>query len=60
MATVYVKKGESVDKAIKRFKAACINEGLLIEIEKRRYALSPTQKRKKKKELAKRYFYRKY
>lgn len=52
MAVVYRKKDEDVETLIKRFKKKVISEGILVELRKREYYLSPSQKRKEKSKQA--------
>lgn len=52
MAVVYKKKDEDIETLIKRFKKKVINEGTLVELKKREYYLSPSQKRKEKSKQA--------
>ncbi len=48
MAEVSVKKGEPVDRALKRLKNKLENEGILEEIRRLRAFETPTQKTKRK------------
>lgn len=48
MAIVYRKKDEDIETLIKRFKRKVNSEGILTELKKREYYLSPSQKRKEK------------
>ncbi len=54
MAVVYVEEGESIDKALKRFKRECEREGILREWKKRAYYEKPAEQRKNKKKAAER------
>ena len=54
MAVVYVEDGESIDKALKRFKRECEREGILREWKKRAYYEKPAEQRKNKKKAAER------
>jgi len=51
---VIVKKNESLDKALKRFKRECARTGILSEMRKRRHYEKPSVKRKKKEAARKR------
>lgn len=48
MAEVSVKKGEPVDRALKRLKNKLENEGILEEVRRLRAFETPTQKTKRK------------
>ena len=48
MAEVSVKKGEPIDRALKRLKNKLENEGILEEIRRLRSFETPTQKTKRK------------
>lgn len=52
MAIVYKKKDEDVESLIKRFKRKVNNEGIMVELKKREYYLSPSQKEKEKSKQA--------
>ena len=52
MAKVVIKKNEDAESLIRRFKKKVINEGILTELKKRDYYLSPSQKRKEKSKQA--------
>lgn len=52
MAVVYRKKDEDVESLIKRFKKKVMNEGIMTELKRREYYLSPSQKRKEKSKQA--------
>ena len=52
MAKVIRRKDESVEDLIKRFKKKVTNEGILTELRKREYYLSPSEKRKEKSKQA--------
>lgn len=52
---IIVKKDESLDSALRRFKKETIKSGTLLELKKREYYMSPSQKRRaKSKEAQKR------
>ena len=48
MAVVFVKSGETIDSALRRFSSMINKEGILFEIKKRAYFEKPSEKRKKK------------
>ena len=52
MSEIHVKDGESIDSALKRFKRSCAKSGVLAEVRKREYYDSPSVKRRKKSEAA--------
>lgn len=52
MAEVRVRKNESLDQALRRFKRDCSKDGVLAEVKKRRHYEKPSIKRKKKFEAA--------
>ncbi|CEH29638.1 30S ribosomal protein S21 [Aneurinibacillus migulanus] len=52
MAEVRVRKNESLDQALRRFKRDCSKDGVLAEVKKRRHYEKPSIKRKKKSEAA--------
>lgn len=52
MATVYVRKGESIDAALKKFKKKVEKEGIMLEIKKREYYVAPSLKKRLKHERA--------
>lgn len=54
MAVVKVEEGESIDRALKRFKRACEREGILREWKRRAYYEKPAEQRKNKKKAAER------
>lgn len=49
---VYVRKDESIDSAIKRFKKEMVKSGKLIEVRKHEYYVAPSEKRRLKSEAA--------
>lgn len=59
MSEVRVRKDESLDSALRRFKRQCQRSGVLSEARKREHYEKPSVKRKKKAEAArkKRRFY---
>ena len=52
MSEVHVKDGESLENALKRFKRSCAKSGVLAEVRKREHYESPSVKRRKKSEAA--------
>ena len=52
MSEIRVKEGESLENALKRFKRSCAKSGVLAEVRKREYYDSPSVKRRKKSEAA--------
>lgn len=59
MATeVKVQEGESIEAALRRFKKAVLNAGIILEVKRRKYYESPYTRKKRKKEESKKRFYR--
>ena len=59
MSEIHVKENESLDAALKRFKRSCAKAGVLADLRKKEYYQSPSVKRRKKSEAArknKRYY----
>jgi small subunit ribosomal protein S21 len=54
VAVVKVEEGESIDRAINRFKRECEREGILREWKRRAYYEKPAEQRKNKKKAAER------
>ena len=52
MSEVHVKENESLDRALKRFKRSCAKAGVLAEVRRREHYESPSVKRRKKSEAA--------
>ena len=52
MSEIRVKKGESFDSALRRFKRSCQKAGVLSELRKREHYEKPSVRRKKKSEAA--------
>ena len=52
MSEIYVKENESLDNALKRFKHSCAKAGVLADLRKKEYYQSPSVKRRKKSEAA--------
>ncbi len=48
MAQVIVRKGEDINRAIKRFKRKVEREGIMKEIKKRKHYLKPSVRKKEK------------
>jgi small subunit ribosomal protein S21 len=54
LAIVRVEDGESIDRALKRFKRECERDGILREWKRRAYYEKPSTQRKNKKKAAER------
>ena len=52
MSEIYVKENESLDNALKRFKRSCAKSGVLADLRQKEYYQSPSVKRRKKSEAA--------
>ena len=52
MSEVRVKENESLDSALRRFKRNCAKDGVLADLTKKEYYQSPSVKRRKKSEAA--------
>ena len=52
MSEIYVKENESLDNALKRFKRSCAKSGVQADLRKKEYYQSPSVKRRKKSEAA--------
>ena len=52
MSEIYVKENESLDNALKRFKRSCAKSGVLADLREKEYYQSPSVKRRKKSEAA--------
>ncbi len=52
VSEVHVKDNESLDSALKRFKRNCAKAGVLSDLRKKEYYQSPSVKRRKKSEAA--------
>ena len=59
LADIKIREGESIEEALRRFKRECEKDGILAEIKKREHYESPSMKRKRKAEEAKRKIRRK-
>jgi small subunit ribosomal protein S21 len=47
-----VRKNETLDAALRRFKKSCAKDGVLAEVKKRKHYEKPSVRRKKKSEAA--------
>lgn len=52
MSEIHIKEGENIDSALKRFKRSCAKAGVLAEVRRREHYESPSVKRRKKSEAA--------
>lgn len=52
LAEVRVKENESLDSALRRFKRSCAKSGVLADLRKKEYYQSPSVRRRKKSEAA--------
>ena len=52
MSEIHVKDNESLDSALKRVKRSCAKAGVLSDLRKKEYYQSPSVKRRKKSEAA--------
>ena len=52
VSEVHIKDNESLDSALKRFKRNCAKSGVLSDLRKKEYYQSPSVKRRKKSEAA--------
>ena len=52
MSASHVQEGESIDSARKRLKRSCAKAGVIAEVRKREHYESPSVKRRKKSEAA--------
>lgn len=52
MSEVHIRENESLDNALRRFKRNCAKSGVLSELRKREHYESPSVKRRKKSEAA--------
>ena len=52
MSEIHVREGEALDSALKRFKRSCAKSGVIAEVRKREHYESPSVKRRKKSEAA--------
>ncbi len=58
MSTVYVREGESLDSAIRRWKKKCANDGIIGDLRKKEQYEKPSVRRKKKAEAARKRMYK--
>ena len=54
MSRIEIRKGEGLEKALRKFKTKLRREGIMDEIKKREYYEKPSQRRRKKEEAARR------
>ena len=52
LSEIHVKENETLDNALKRFKRSCQKDGVLNDLRKKEYYQSPSVKRRKKSEAA--------
>ena len=52
MSEIHLKENESLESALKRFERSCAKSGVLAEVRKREHYESPSVKRRKKSEAA--------
>ncbi|UUZ96140.1 30S ribosomal protein S21 [Paenibacillus sp. P25] len=52
MSETRVRKNETIDAALRRFKRSIAKDGVLAEVKKRKHYEKPSVKRKKKSEVA--------
>ena len=52
MSEIYGKENESLDNALKRFELSCAKAGVLQDLRKKEYYQSPSVRRRKKSEAA--------
>lgn len=52
MSETRVRKNESLDSALRRFKKSCAKSGVMSEVKNRKYYEKPSVRRKKKSEAA--------
>ena len=58
VSEVHLRENESLDSALRRFKRTCAKSGVLSELRKREHYESPSVKRRKKSEAARKKKYR--
>ncbi|MBO5645960.1 MAG: 30S ribosomal protein S21 [Clostridia bacterium] len=58
MSEVHLRENETLDSALRRFKRTCAKSGVLSELRKREHYESPSVKRRKKSEAARKKKYR--
>lgn len=54
MSKIEIRKGEGLEKALRKFKTKLRREGLIDEIKKREFYEKPSERRRKKQEAARR------
>ena len=54
MVAIYIKEGESIEFALRKFKRDCIYAGILSEIKRREFYEKPSLVRKREKQILKR------
>ena len=54
MPKIEIKKGEGLEKALRKFKTKLRHEGVLDEVKKREFYEKPSQRRRKREEAARR------
>jgi small subunit ribosomal protein S21 len=54
MPRIEIKKGEGLEKALRKFKTKLRREGVLDEVKKREFYEKPSQRRRKQQEAARR------
>jgi small subunit ribosomal protein S21 len=54
MSRIEIRKGEGLEKALRKFKTKLRREGIMDEIKKREFYEKPSQRRRKKEEAARR------
>jgi small subunit ribosomal protein S21 len=54
MPRIEIRKGESLERALRKFKTKLRQEGILDEVRDREFYEKPSQRRRKKKEAARR------
>lgn len=54
MPKIEIRKGEGLEKALRKFKTKLRREGIMDEMKKREYYEKPSQRRRKKEEAARR------
>ncbi|MBI2117998.1 MAG: 30S ribosomal protein S21 [Elusimicrobia bacterium] len=60
MVGIKIRENESIEEALKRFKRECDRHGLMLEMKRREHYESPSVKRKRKAQEARRKFKKKY
>lgn len=52
MSEIHLKDGESIDSALKRFKRSCAKAGIIADVRRKEHYESPSVRRRKKSEAA--------